>query len=465
MSDTSQYLDLGGGHFVVVPPGMTPEQAEADFRSSGVLPSAPTPVFSGTILPFTKYSDKSVGFDSNAGIVGMAKRALQGAWSGVTLPGDVATGKVDPESQEGIERALQLATIASPMSPASGEGISALLGARAANVPAPTAEALHAASEAGYSAARDLGVEYASPAVAAMAAKVQGVLNDKGMLAELAPQTHAILNKLQAVPEGASSVPFGNLDAARKAFGHAAGTFTNPTEQKAAIAAKYAIDDFVTNPSEGAVVAGPADVAAKVVADARANAAAGFRSDTINGIDRTVGLRSAATDSAARSGNAIRSRVATMLLNDKASAGFSPEELDALQAVTEGTATSNTARKVGGLLSGGLHGPLAALGGAAAGGEAGGTLGAIAGSAIPLVGVAARELDNALTARRLTAADELVRQRSPLYNWRVQSAPTESFPTSPQTALLRGAMLAEQGKPTNSSSPLVAPATAPAFQF
>src|ERR1019366_956247 len=132
-----------------------------------------------------------------------------------------------------------------------------------------------------YDAAKATGAEYSSPHIAEMARGVQSNLENDGILSIGAPQTHAILNSLQAVPEGESTVPFGSLDAARKAFGHAAGTFTNPTEQLAAKRAQNALDQFVSNPPDGAVVAGDAPAASQAVANARGNYAAAMRSQTL----------------------------------------------------------------------------------------------------------------------------------------------------------------------------------------
>jgi hypothetical protein len=311
---------------------------------------APTPVYSGSVLPFSRYSDGSVGFDSNAGIVGSIKNAL-------TLPGDVATGAVDPMSPGGINRSNALAAALSPLTPEIGAGGMAIPGVgstfKAAKVTPPTADALHAAASDGYDAARDMGVEYSSPAVAAMAQRVQSGLNGDGILGVLAPKTHAILDQLQAVPAVASSVPLGNLDAARKAFGHAAGDFTNPTEQRAASVAKDAIDNFVTRPDPMAVVSGPAAEAAAAITEARANAAAGFRSDRLNGVAEQADLRASAANSGANLGNSIRSRVASVLNSPKQAAGYSPAEIDALTGVVKGTPLSNTARILGHVLGGG----------------------------------------------------------------------------------------------------------------
>jgi hypothetical protein len=416
-------------------------------------PAQGAPSASGWSLPVSWDAAGNPSFDSNAGFVGMGKRALQSAWSAATLPGDVATGKVDPNSPEAIGRSFDLAGVASPINPAARAGDMAIPGVTqaftAAKITPPTADALRAAASAGYNSARDMGVEYASPAVANMANGVQQDLNANGILANLAPKTHAILDQLQAVPTGPSTVPFGNLDAARKAFGFASQDFANPTEQHAAGLAKNALDDFVTNPAPTSVVAGPAAAASDVLTQARANAAAAFRSDRLNGIEDAAGLSAAAANSGANIGNATRTRVKSLLLSDSASSGYNPAEIAALRGVTEGTPVSNTARVLGTLMGGGggMHGALSLLGGAAVGHEAAGIPGAIAGATVPLAGALAKHIDNSLTRGRLTSADELVRQRSPLAAAMMTNSPLAT-PAS-RAALVRAMMLQSPPDPQN----------------
>jgi hypothetical protein len=399
-----------------VEPATSAPAQSADPWAVYVEPSAPTPVYSGSILPMTRYSDGSVGFDSDAGILGQFKRAL-------TLPGDVATGAVDPTSPDAIARSFNLAGAATPLTPGIAAGDYAIPGVLSTLAPgktaAPTADALHAAASAGYDAARDMGVEYSSPHVADMAQGVQAGLNGDGILGVLAPKTHAILDDLQAVPAGASTVPFGNLDAARKALGFAARDFTNPTEQLAAKRAQEAIDGFVTNPDPMAVVSGPAAEAGAAITTARANAAAGFRSDRINGVERAADLRSAAANSGANIGNSTRQRVASVLLDPKQAAGFSPDEIAALEGVVHGSRGANAARWAANMAGGGggiAHSGVSALGaglGAALGGEAGAMIG---GAGAATVGPALKAVQNRFDTGALAKVDQLVRQRSPLYD-------------------------------------------------
>ncbi len=77
---------------VVVAPETTPE---------------PEVVEQGMLLPISKDADGNTHFDSDAGLLGALKRSFM-------LPGEVMSGKVDPTSPEGIERAFEFVGTVSP---------------------------------------------------------------------------------------------------------------------------------------------------------------------------------------------------------------------------------------------------------------------------------------------------------------------------------------------------------------
>ena len=303
----------------------------------------------------------------------------------------------------------------------------------------PTADALHAAASASYEAAKDLGIHYSSPHVAAMAGDVQNGLNLDGSLAPVAPQTHAFLDQLQAIPQGNSTVPFVSLETARRVFGKISQNPGNSTDARAASIAEGAIDQFYSNPPPGAVVAGPGADATRILADARGNAAAGFRSDTLNGIEYAAGQRAAAADSGQNAGNAIRSRIASLLIKGGGTNGFTPGEVAALEGVNNGSASANFTRFPGNMLGGGggASATHAALTGGLAGYELGGGTGAALGATTPLVGLAAKAVSNNLTKNALTAADEMVRSRSPLFD-QLQAAAQPTQGISPLSGAFLG---------------------------
>lgn len=370
----------------------------------------------GGVLPVSEGPDGKPQFDSNAGIIGGLKRAF-------TTPGDVMSGKVDLNTEEGFGRALELSGFATPVPPGIRAG---RLGTAPPKAPAPSSEALKGAADAGYTAVREMGVDYATPAVTDMINGVRAGLEQKGILAELAPKTHAIIGKFANPPEG-SVVTIAGLEAARRAAGHAAEDFANPTEQLAASRLIQSIDEFIAKGDPRTVVAGPAAEAGKTLATARANSAAAKRSDSLTGIEDRADLRAAASNSGTNFDNTLRQRVVDVLVDPKRKRGFNADEIELLEKIVGGDVLRNAMRRVGNALGGGggLGAAVTSGIGGAAGAALGGPVGAMVGATVgPLAGAGARAAQNAMARRALAAADAATRQRSPLYQDILGAAPT-----------------------------------------
>lgn len=406
----------------------------------------PKPAYTGSILPFSVDAQGNASFDSNAGIVGAIKRV-------VTAPGRVARGELDPMSDEAIGTAFETAAGFSPVSPAARAGAGWLgvqkTGERA-KVEAPSAEALKGAASRAYDEARDLGVDYSSTAVRDMAQTAQAGLEKDGILAELAPKAFGILGKLQSPPEG-SVASLTGLEAARRALGHAARDFSNPTEQAAAQQIMEQLDGFIRQADPSTVVAGPAPAAAKLYDEARGNYAAAKRSDKLTGIEDTAELRAAAANSGLNLDNTIRQRIASLLTKPKDAAGFSEAERAGLEEVVRGTRGRNTARFVGNLAGGGGGLGAVVTGGVAgaAGSAIGGPAGAVAGAAIPAVGVGSKLVANALAKKALSGVDEMVRTRSPLYEQLAREAPVMTADPERRAAIIRALLLQQAAEAEN----------------
>jgi hypothetical protein len=399
---------------------------------------------SGSILPLSRDEQGNLSFDSNAGIVGAVKRA-------VTLPGDVFTGKVDPMSDEAMGRSLELGALASPVNPGIRAGARAIPGVaqqlRRPKVEPPSSQALKDAAGKGYDQLRDMGVDYRSDAVAGMARGIRSELEQDGILAELAPKTFRLIEKLENPPDR-SVASLAGIEAARRSFRHAAQDFSNPTEQEAAKRALAGLDGFVERGDPSTVVAGPASEAGRVAAGARGNYAASKRSDRLTGLEETAERRAAASNSGQNIDNAIRQRVASILQNPKQRAGFNKEEIAALESVARGTAGRNLTRRIGNLLGGGgglgqgLTGAAGAVLGGTVGGPAGAGVGALAATG---AGMTAKAAANAMTKRSLGKADKATRKRSPLYQETQRAAPLEAINPQKRAALMRALLLAQSG--------------------
>lgn len=428
----------------------------ADFRQSAPAPSADQwgefrpaekKTRKGVLWPVSIDEEGNRSFDSDAGILGAAKRAL-------TLPAEVLTGKVQMWDEEGhiapeaIGRTLEMAGAVAPANPAIRAGDRAVPGALKALAPErvgpPTAQALHEAADAGYNSVRGMDVRYAGPSVNAMAKGVADDLLQKGFIAENAPITNSVVRSLQDWPEGAFGTP-GTLDIARQALNKIQPGTPDHTAAQRAI---RGIDEFIMGDHAPGSVAGAAADAGQALTQARGNYAAAKRSDRLTGIEDAAGLRSSAANSGHNLDNSIRSRIASLLLNEKQSRGFTDAEEVVLREIVEGTPVRNRVRDVGNLLGGGggLGAVVAGTAGAGAGLATGSPALAAAGALAPAVGYGAKAVANALTKRSLGRVDKQTRARSPLFEQMQSEAPMTAITPEGRAAVIRALMMSAQGQ-------------------
>lgn len=341
-------------------------------------------------------------------------KLAKAVYSGLTLPGDVAQGNVSITGEDGhtnpevINRSWEAANTGLVGAPVA-------LTHAAGAVAAPAREALAHAADLGYKAARELGVELSPKAVTDLGTKISSKLEGYGITDELAPKTFSLLKKIASPPEDAVAT-IGNMDALRRSFGHATQDFANPTEQLAAHKAIDHLDEFLADLPAGSVLKGDGAAASKILQEARGNYGAAKRSERVTDALETADRNAAVTHSGQNIGNANRQSLNSILKSDKKSSGFSPEELEKMDAVARGSPLGNATRVLGNLFGGGggmgaLH---AAAAGATAGGAAGGLPGAALGLATPLVGAGFKKLSDLTIKRGAEQLDELVRSRSPL---------------------------------------------------
>lgn len=439
-----------------LPPGFVLEgqpQAISDlppgFVLAGQAPQpAAQPAYSGTILPMSRDAQGNVSFDSNAGIVGMVKRAITGAGSAVALPGDVYTGKTSVIGPDGhtnpevIGRAAELAGLATPVNPAIRAGDRAIPGVAKAltreKPVVPTTEELAAAGKADITAARNSGLEVTSDSLANWSRQAQQDLFEKGIHPVDAPATYAKLKELETAPAG-SFVTASNLQSLRESLGHTAQNF-NPNAAKDQLAASRSIgglDKFLPSLDASSVVAGSPAATAQLFERGRGNYAAAMRSNDITGVlDRAnTGIveRAEARAQAANSGrnldNTLRQKIASLLEKPKEVSGLSNAEITALNESMGGSGARNTARYIGNVLGGGGGFGQAFTGslGAGVGAMFGGTPGAVIGAGVPIAaGAGAKSVANMLAKRSVKSVDELLRKRSPLYQERLAASPMEA---------------------------------------
>lgn len=431
-----------------------PDEAAAYAAVAGQTPTptpakppeaaAPDPTAGkGAILPFS-WDKSGVRFDPNAGVLGLAQNAVRSAVSGATLPGDVYTGKTDPLSNEGVDRAIALGSMVVPPSAASK---AALAPSWLRSNKVPTADAIQAAAKAGYKQAEGMGVVYSSDALAQAAGAARQQMEGQGIVKILAPKTFSILHDLENPPAGSVAPYTGGVDAARKALQRIKsdyGASTSGEEREAARRAVAALDAFVENPPPQAVLAGPSAAVAATSKEARGNAAAVFRSSDLTGIGQSAELRSWAANSGVNLDNQIRSRVASLLLDPSRLSGFTPTEQAALKGIVKGTVPTNALRMFGNMLGGGggLGAAVSGTIGASAGAAAAGPIGALVGPAVPAIGYGLKVAENWRTKAALQEADIATRARSPFAQQQSKGVPPTMSPSA-KAEIVRFLLLGE----------------------
>ena len=371
-------------------------------------------------------------FDPNVGAVGDVKR-------GASTIGEVLTGQLDPRSQEGQRRLTETSFLLSPGSAASRAASQAY---RTMVPRAPTRQELREATDAGYKAIRESPVQFSIETLTKFGTDLKSKLNEKLWTEKTAAgkELHKVIDDwLLSPPPGATGASFGAYTILRERLGDIADS-PETKIRKAAMFAMDELDKFVKAFGDEASVAGASTARgttplarpgqaqvsspaaqrqiAQQYEEARANAAAGFRSDAIQGLDEATRLRTAASASGRNLDNTIRQRLTSLRLNDRAMRGFSKAEKQAIDDIIEGRPTKNAARFLGNLLGGGgglgmgVTGGLGFGVGAYSGG--GSPLLALLGLVPPAVGYGSKTLANLLSKRQVKALDEQIRSRSAL---------------------------------------------------
>lgn len=424
------------------------------------------PVWSSSplsLVPVSRYANGSYGFDSNAGMLGTAKRAGQSVLHSIeNLPNlyhqvgaETAANTASPQTAGQV---ANLATLTAPVGDVRAAGAPGTMAIRDAAI--PTSAELHAGASADYDAMRNLDVHYDPDHVASMAQGTMDALSNQGWSNETASKTHAVLSKLANPDSSAVSVPLNGLAQARTILGRI-GQGADRSDAAAAKSAKNALDSFIANPDPQAVLAGPADLASAYLQRANGDYAAAMRSNKINGIGDYAQFRTAGAHSGANLDNTLRQQLRPLFdprFTQRRLAGFTDPEKEALSGVVEGTPLRNSLRNASSYMGGGGGGVAALEGfeGARLGNEYAGPMGAVAGAAVPIVGRGLRTAQNNMAQSALNKADELIRSRSPMYQERLANAPLKTVPMPEAQAVIGVGRTANAQAQPNESQPAYA---------
>lgn len=309
-----------------------------------------------------------------------------------TLPRDVMQGKVAPMSDEGIARATNFATLASPAAPMRA-GIQTA--AKSISGAAPAREELLEAAGSGYRELKDLNVPLRKDVVESLSDTIRKNLNDESFYAEDQPRTFRALERLKR-PVGEDSTA-AEVYAARTSLNHVlTDKALHPSDAKAAQIAIEHLDDYLSN------VPGFAETAQK----ARGNYRAAKQSERVTEAQDRGQLNAATSGSGANLDNAMRQRIKALLVNKKIPK--TPEEEALMREVAQGGKLTNIARLLSKL---GPKHPITGWGSALAADVGGGSGAATATLAL---GALAQYIAERGTGGAIRRLDEAIRRNSPL---------------------------------------------------
>lgn len=267
--------------------------------------------------------------------------------------------------------------------PAIGAGVQKVAESRAINRAireggrnAPTTEALRATGRGLYNQVDDAGVSINANAVRSQMADIADAIRGEGLkYSSVAPQMPASTAALGVAAELAgtpqNSIPFSDLDVARRAIGAAAGSnLANRADTRVATQALSSLDDFVANLGPNQVDAGDISALQSALPKAREIWGRMSRSQLID--DAMENAQNYVSGGA----SGLRNQFKRIVNNDRLRRGFSDLEIAAMRRVAQGSIPEQLIQYLGsglgsmaqmavGGLTGGIPGALAGAGAAA----------------------------------------------------------------------------------------------------
>lgn len=263
----------------------------------------------------------------------------------------------------------------------------------------PDANAIRAAKDAAYKQAENAGAIYTPQMVNRVKQSVVADLARQGYHPELQPGVKTVLAELDRLGQG--NVTLTGVDTLRQIAG---GAYNPMNKKQNMFIGKIisAIDDAVSNPQAGDVLAGNAADAGEAITRARSLYRQSSRLDDIATAMKKGERQAMSTGSGGNIDNAIRQKFRSILDSPARSRGFTKDEIAAMEDIVSGRPTQNAMRLIGKLSpqGNGLMAMLHLLGAGASGG-----------ATVPLagVGMAAKTVADRSTPANVQALETIVR--------------------------------------------------------
>jgi hypothetical protein len=262
----------------------------------------------------------------------------------------------------------------------------------------PAIPELRSAARAAYERADDAGVQVAQPAFADAVKGISTGLREAGIDRTLHPKATAVLARLD---EAAGTAPtLQDLDLLRRVAKGAASSL-EPDERRLGKLVVDKLDDFVNGLKPADLLAGDAEAATKALGDARGLWARASKAQRIEDAVEGAERQAASVGSGGNVNNATRQAIRRILDNPKQRAGYTADEIEAMEAIVRGGSVQNALRLIGKLSPQG-NGLMAALG-----------LGATAANPLmaagPIAGLVAKKVADRGTTNAVQRLSDLVR--------------------------------------------------------
>lgn len=380
----------------IAPKGGDPRQANAQEVEEGAT------FRRGSILP--------IGRNMETGEAGFAVPGLlQGAVEATKLPGDVYAGRVDVNSPEGQQQALELAGLIAGVAPGA-RAVAPRIAAPAAKlpsavrsrIPAPATEELKVMAQEAYKRADEAGLTVAAPSLKRMAVGSAWAAKRAGIDPDLHPKATAVLKRL--IDQGNSGQPMTlrEMDTLRQVVKDAASS-PDAGERRIAQILIGRLDEYMGGLTTKDVISGDAKAAVNSVREARSLWSRLRKAEVIDELFEKAHNAVGANYSSAGLETALRQKFRALADNKQKMRMFSKEEQGAIRRVVRGGPIENVVRMIGkmaprGVISGGFN-----IG-------VGATMGPAMGVASTIAGEVARRKASAMTQRNAERVSEMVRR-------------------------------------------------------
>lgn len=288
-------------------------------------------------------------------------KALQGGYDELQV--NPESGAVSPFDPRMVDDAANLASMVSPISPASRIApVAGALGQRTAKAATPEIDDLYAVKDAAYDTVDKLGARYSADAIDGLHSDMYRRLGEANI--DPAPDgVHkATVRMLERLQDRQGDTSLTKLDQLRQLIRRDVVKSGSDGDAELGRHMIDAIDDFIDNAGPNQISGATGQTASFAIRTARKANATLRKSETLQDALDAARLRAASSGSGGNIDNAVRQELRKIILNPKKSMGFTKDELGQMERIVMGGGRMQDALRLVGKLSPSGNGLMAALG-------------------------------------------------------------------------------------------------------